>query len=210
MTKATAFKCTCGCGRMAPYEGGYNSRDCLQAVMKKTSPKAALPKAKGTAPARGRLVELEAIIERGVRAFKDAGAALVEIRDSRLYRDNYVTFEDYCRARWNLGRSQAYRLIDATGVAQALSPIGDISNEAQARELVPLARQDKAAAVEVLQEVQATGKVTGKALRQAVKKRLQPDLAVVTEEPYHPEAQPDRSVTCPECGHQHDCIPRAP
>ena len=33
-------------------------------------------------------------------AFVDVGKALLEIRDSRLYREGWGAFEDYCRDRW--------------------------------------------------------------------------------------------------------------
>jgi hypothetical protein len=88
-------------------------------------------------PAKPRLAELEAIIERGMRTFIEVGNALLEIRNRRLYREQgFKTFEDYCRERWNMSRTYAYRQIDAAKVVQNLSPIGDIPlTEAQAREL---------------------------------------------------------------------------
>ena len=42
-----------------------------------------------------RLQFLEAIIERGQQTFIEVGNALMEIRESRLYLENYPTFEDY-------------------------------------------------------------------------------------------------------------------
>ena len=56
----------------------------------------------------------------------------------RLYRDTHPTFEDYCRERWGMSRRYANRQIEAAGVAETLTPIGAIPNEAQARELAPL------------------------------------------------------------------------
>jgi ParB family chromosome partitioning protein len=87
---------------------------------------------------RDRLVELEAVVERGLEMFVAVGLALTEIRDSRLYRDSHPTFEAYLADRWNMSSSHGYRKIDAARVAVLVSPIGDIANEAQARELVPL------------------------------------------------------------------------
>jgi hypothetical protein len=82
---------------------------------------------------------LEATIEGGLEAFYRVGNALLSIRDGRLYRANHATFEDYCRERWNISRPQAYRLLDAAGVAENLSPIGDKPTaESQARELATL------------------------------------------------------------------------
>lgn len=117
----------------------------------------------------------EAVIERGVQAFTDIGLALAKIRDDRLYRQEYTSFEVYCQTRWQLSRSRAYRLIDAASVTDAmeaaleLSPIGDTpipTNEGQARELVGLAPDD---ALDVMRRAnEATnGKPTASAIRDA-------------------------------------------
>ncbi|MEA3391634.1 MAG: DNA methylase [Candidatus Marinimicrobia bacterium] len=88
-----------------------------------------------------RLKHLEDIIAGNQYRFYEIGQALKEIRDSRLYKlVLFNTFEAYTRNRWDIGRSQAYRLIDAYSVMSNLSPIGDKlpGNETQARVLVPL------------------------------------------------------------------------
>jgi phage N-6-adenine-methyltransferase len=84
-----------------------------------------------------RLTALEQTIERGLQTFVDVGTALLEIKDSKLYRGDYGTFEDYCRQRWNMSRSYAHRTIEAAQVAGNLLPIGNIlpATESQARPL---------------------------------------------------------------------------
>lgn len=103
----------------------------------------------------------ESVIENGMKTFIAVGNALLQIRDLRLYRQNYNTFEDYCRSRWGMNRAHAYRLIDAANVADNLSPIGDRPiNEAQAR---PLTRLEPEQQREAWKEAVATapdGKVT--------------------------------------------------
>ncbi len=48
-------------------------------------------------------------LERKVeRAFYEAGMALKELRDRRLYRSTHRTFEEYCRERFGYGRDAAY------------------------------------------------------------------------------------------------------
>lgn len=90
---------------------------------------------------RDRLAELERVIEHGQAVFVAVGDALQEIRDSRLYRETYGTFEDYCRDRWGFSRVNAHRLIQAAEVAEML-PVGNIpATERQARELAPLRGQ---------------------------------------------------------------------
>ena len=88
------------------------------------------------------LSEYEAVIENGLKTFVDVGEALLKIRDKKLYRFEFGTFEEYCKSRWNLKQASAYRFIDAYGVIENLksSPIGELlpANESQARPLTRL------------------------------------------------------------------------
>ncbi|RLB88452.1 MAG: DNA methylase [Deltaproteobacteria bacterium] len=83
-----------------------------------------------------RLSDLEKIIADQRYYFYEIGKALKEIRDKRLYKIAlFNNFEEYTKNRWDMSRSQAYRLINAFTVVNNLSPIGDKfpENEAQAR-----------------------------------------------------------------------------
>src|SRR5262245_29388958 len=74
-----------------------------------------------------RLKALEAIIEHGLQTFVEVGAALFEIREQRLYREQgFTTFEEYCRKRWQWSKTHANRQIQAAEVAHNLTPIGVI------------------------------------------------------------------------------------
>ncbi|MCH2232173.1 MAG: hypothetical protein MK105_17690 [Crocinitomicaceae bacterium] len=56
-------------------------------------------------------------LERKVeRAFYEAGKALQELRDRRLYRSTHANFEGYCLERFGFKRRHPYRLIDAAQV----------------------------------------------------------------------------------------------
>ena len=67
-------------------------------------------------------------LERQVeRAFYQAGKALKELRDRRLYRSTHNTFEEYCRDRFGFKRRHPYRLIEAADVLDNL--IGTQSDE---------------------------------------------------------------------------------
>ena len=88
-----------------------------------------------------RLAHLEAVIKKYRQDFYSVGKALKEIRDARHYHKlSFKSFESYLRIRWDMGRSHAYRLIDAFCVIDNLSPIGELlpKNEAQARPLTKL------------------------------------------------------------------------
>ncbi|WP_347242557.1 hypothetical protein [Nostoc sp. FACHB-888] len=58
------------------------------------------------------------------RAFFEAGKALTELRDRRLYRSTHKTFEEYCRDRFGHSRQQSNYLIAAAGVYENLTTIG--------------------------------------------------------------------------------------
>jgi hypothetical protein len=117
------------------------------------------------------LAACEAAVDNLRVAFWAAGKALHVIRDARLYRGTHATFEDYAEQRWDVSRSQAYRLIDAWPLAERLSPMGDTLNERQIRELLPLAgRHGQDAAVTVYRAVAETDgvQVTAAVLHGAV------------------------------------------
>jgi hypothetical protein len=101
-----------------------------------------------------RHAELERIIEAGLATFIDVGKALLEIRDSRLYRENYSTFGDYCRERWGMSRIHAHRLIEAAGIATNLLPTGNISiHERQVRPLTKLESEQQQKAWRLATEI---------------------------------------------------------
>lgn len=123
-----------------------------------------------------RLDALEGVIERGLATFVEVGEALLEIRDSRLYRETHGTFEDYCRERWGMSRPRAYNLIDAAKVTHLVSANADIPNEAVARELVPVMRQEPDALPDVMAEAteRAGGQPTAVDVRDVVRERYMP------------------------------------
>jgi len=53
-------------------------------------------------------------------SFVAVGNALLTIRDRRLYREGFKTFEDYCREKWGVGRSYARYLIKGSQIAANL------------------------------------------------------------------------------------------
>ena len=83
----------------------------------------------------------ESIIQHGLQTFVEVGQSLAVIRDRRLYRAQFHTFEAYCEERWRCCRSYAYRLINAASIASHLLTIGDIpkpTRESQVRPMVGL------------------------------------------------------------------------
>ena len=108
-----------------------------------------------TADEAGRLEELETVIAENFQGFYAVGCALAEINSSRLYRQMHVTFEDYCRARFEVSRQSAYQYIEAKEIMDNLSAIGGQIkllplNERQVR---PLTRLEPDAQVQAWEEV---------------------------------------------------------
>lgn len=110
------------------------------------------------------LEQLENVIEDNLRAvqradpaFLEIGRALAEINRLRLYKTEggFSSFDDYCRERWDFGRSYAYRLIQIAEVVETVSTIVDGPlNQAQASVLVGLPPEVQR---EVVAEAQAEG-----------------------------------------------------
>jgi hypothetical protein len=128
-----------------------------------------------TADERLRLTELEPVVERGLRSYIDAGRALREIRDSRLYRVEFSSFPPYLRQRFNLSIAHATHMIEAAQIAEALSreTVEPPATEAQARQLLPI-RDDPTAMAEVLTDLRERHgeKLTAPLVRAAVEDRL--------------------------------------
>lgn len=84
-----------------------------------------------TASERSRLSEAEAVIQSHFESFSKAGDALVDIRDNRLYRETHGTFEDYCRERWEMSKTQANRLIAAASVIHNIAKVKESKDIAE-------------------------------------------------------------------------------
>lgn len=104
---------------------------------------------------------LDGVVRRGLATFVEIGEALREIRDRKLYRIGFGTFEAYMSHEHGLSRQRGYHLIDAAAVTSELSTIVDKTpqNEAQCRELLAY---DDADRQEVWQQVVEESERTGK------------------------------------------------
>jgi hypothetical protein len=116
----------------------------------------------------------ERTIARGLKSFLAVGMALKEIRDKRLYRQQYDTFEEYCIRRWDFSRIRAYQICAASEVVADLSTVVNIplpGNEAQARPMACLktAKQRRRAWRMALKMAAAEGRpVTARDAEEAV------------------------------------------
>ena len=96
-----------------------------------------------TTTERSDLQRLETQIENGLQTFLQVGLALKEIRDLKLYREDYQTFEKYVSEKWGHSRQWAHQLINAVIVEQQIGENVNCSlqkptSENQYRELAKL------------------------------------------------------------------------
>ena len=122
---------------------------------------------------RKSLAACEKTITANIRAFVKVGEALRAIRDGRLYRESYKTFEAYCRDRWDFTRTHGYRLISASETMEVLSPVGGALPTAEAQ-LRPLLQFELADRPKVWQDVRARlGSATSRGLANQVNEIVQ-------------------------------------
>jgi hypothetical protein len=90
-----------------------------------------------------KLWDLELIIERVRKPFLEAADAFLKIRDQRLYREKFATFEEYCRVRWGFGRRRADQIIQTARLLQYIPPEErkQIATERAARKVVQIAKE---------------------------------------------------------------------
>jgi hypothetical protein len=125
------------------------------------------------------------------RAFYEAGCALRELRERRLYRSTHKNFEEYCRARFNYSRDTAYLKIAATVVydnIQKFLPTNGRqiplpTNERQLRDLAKGDLEPEVQAAAWLQGVEeAGGKVpSGRIVKGIVQRLKEKPLFLATD-----------------------------
>ena len=89
---------------------------------------------------KSRLSELEAIVERTKDAFIELCTAMREIRDEKLYLEEYRTFEEYCEKRWDFSAGRGRQLSRAAEVIENVKSATIVApdNEAQVRALASI------------------------------------------------------------------------
>lgn len=158
---------------------------------------------------RGRLRKLELVVAEGMSSFVAVGEALKEIRDGKLYRESYKTFEKYVSEKWGFEKRRAYQLIDACEVSKNLCTIvheteraSEIKNEGQLRELKDVPVESMVPVVERAAELAGDDKITASDLKQARQEVLGEVTATTsTQEPLQfedvedePEVKPSKPL----------------
>ncbi|MGC1214122.1 MAG: DUF4326 domain-containing protein [Micromonospora sp.] len=142
------------------------------------------------------LADCEQRIERGLKTFVEVGTSLATIRDNRLYRAEFGTFEDYCQDRWGFDRTRAQNFITAARTVLEISNTGlpAPERESQARELARVPEPERA---DIWRETveRTDGKPTAAAIRETYERTQTPAIT--------PEPEPDGTDVAPGSGHDH-------
>ncbi|WP_375512099.1 hypothetical protein [uncultured Nostoc sp.] len=124
------------------------------------------------------------------RAFVEAGKALIELRDRRLYRSTHKTFDEYCLDRFGYNHSRSYQLIDAAIVLENLQKCPQIVDifptaEGQVRPMTKLKPQEQQEvwlmAVEEAGAKVPTGRIVKDVMQRIIKKTKIPNTYQIGE-----------------------------
>lgn len=135
-----------------------------------------------------RLTELEETIQKGLT---NSYNALREIQEKRLYRSEYETFEQYCKAKWGTSRRRAYQLIDASKVIENVNQGSHLdvvpSNERQTRPLTALPQNQQPEAWKKAVEKADGKQPTAKQVEEAVEEVKEQSDTSKSRNSYRPE-----------------------
>lgn len=137
-----------------------------------------------TAGEVSRLEHCENVLERGLHTFFEVGIALLTIRDERLYRATHHTFESYCKGKWGMGKSYAWRVIGAAERLRLLPPDGTLprpTSEFQVRPFLEIEPQLFPKAWEQAVARAQGGKVTPRIVKSLIAE-FRPDGATASTE----------------------------
>ena len=116
----------------------------------------------------------ELVLASALRAFPfvEVGLALARIRDARLYRAEFQTFEAYCQTQWHYARSYVYHLISAAQLFTQVFADGNgpkPSRESQLRPLRGLSPEQAQLAWERAAQNAGKGRITARLVKKPSK-----------------------------------------
>jgi hypothetical protein len=148
-----------------------------------------------------RLIELEKIIEAGKQTFIEVGIALAEIRDARLYKADFKTFEEYCVKKWGWTKQHCYRLIECAPIAKSNPQVTSI-NQVRALAKVPEEKRNQVIKKALAKSKSAGRKLTAKDISAAAETEPEPPEPARVQS-YTPDPKPitttgeEAKVFCP-------------
>jgi hypothetical protein len=136
-----------------------------------------------------RLGVCEGAIQKGWNGLVAVGLALAEIRDGRLYRNDFSSFEDYCATRWEFKRGKANYLIAAARICRQISETPGLpqpDRESQLRPLFAVSLEDAELAWQYAVQSCCGRPVTARMVKRAVQEL---HLPLVNVRPAPPQAR---------------------
>jgi hypothetical protein len=143
------------------------------------------------------LERCEVVIKQGLQTFIEVGEALFIIRDKRLYRREFNTFEDYCQEKWSMPRRHVNRMIAASETIINLGPMGPILPESE-RQVRPLTSLEPEIQKEVWKEVVKQSEETRQPITAAKVQMVVNDWKPVNQEIKEVKNEPMFAISTPE------------
>jgi hypothetical protein len=143
------------------------------------------------------LERCEVVIKQGLKTFIEVGEALFIIRDKKLYRREFNTFEDYCQEKWSMPRRHVNRMIAASETIINLGPMGPILPESE-RQVRPLTSLEPEIQKEVWNEVVKQSEETRQPITAAKVQSVVNDWKPVNQEIKEVKNEPMFAISTPE------------
>lgn len=129
-----------------------------------------------TAEEQATLEQCESIIGKNMLSVVEFGKALATIRDLKLYRAGYETWEEYVANRWDIKARTSYQYITAADVFENVRSCAQIeilpTNEFQLRQLARLDEQHQVDAWKQAVKKADDGKITARHVSMVVSDML--------------------------------------
>ena len=145
------------------------------------------------------LERCEVVIKQGLQTFIEVGQALMTIKEKRLYRISFKTFEDYCTHKWGMVQQSATRLIRAYETVTNLQsePMGSLLPESE-RQARPLTSLEPEIQKEVWKEVVKQSEETRQPITAAKVQSVVNDWKPVNQEIKEVKNEPMFAISTPE------------
>jgi len=129
---------------------------------------------------------LEKQVESG---FSNAANALREIKESKIYKKQYGTWENYLKDRWGYSETKYYELLQGFRVNENLNSIGNSDtlpkNIGQARELSTLEPAQQVEVWEAVTEKYEPKEITATKIKEVRQEILEPEVEVIESNSNH-------------------------
>jgi len=145
------------------------------------------------------LERCEVVIKQGLNTFIEVGQALMTIKEKRLYRISFKTFEDYCTHKWGMVQQSATRLIRAYETVTNLQsePIGSLLPQSESQ-IRPLTSLEPEIQKEVWNEVVKQSEETRQPITAARVQSVVNDWKPVNQEIKEVKNEPMFAISTPE------------